>query len=466
MGDAEAREEEEFSSADEGAAYDGVPQGRRNQDGDSRDFDDDFDDYGGNDPRGDNGAATRGSGQVSNQPFDEAVELSDDGSEMPSPVNPGSKPVGSAAAGAPSNQSTKAATIQNQPFDEAVELSSEGEVDDEQDTHVPPPQQSSEKPRDTYSSSKANAASNHGEPHGYGRKAAADQRAEQPSPSVSEQEEMQRNVQRNFNPSGARHEEDEDMGGEDSPSGPHSPGAEGGETEPVGEGMYDPVEYAHLGVSQDVKELFQYITRYKPHHIELETKMKPFIADYIPAVGEIDAFVKVPRPDSKPDNLGLTVLDEPCSQQSDPTVFTLQLRAVTKSSGQQPMLVRAVEHAEKHPKQISQWINSINDLHRHKPAPSVRYSKPMPDIEALMQIWPAKFEELLETARLPDAELNVELGDLVKIMCAILDIPVYSSITESLHVLFTLYSDFKANVHFQQQLNEQQVAQAPQPDTV
>ena len=36
--------------------------------------------------------------------------------------------------------------------------------------------------------------------------------------------------------------------------------------------------------------------------------------------------------------------------------------------------------------------------------------------------------------------------------CAILDIPVYNSLTESLHVLFTLYSDFKANVHFQQQL--------------
>ena len=37
-----------------------------------------------------------------------------------------------------------------------------------------------------------------------------------------------------------------------------------------------------------------------------------------------------------------------------------------------------------------------------------------------------------------------------------LDIPVYGSLTESLHVLFTLYSDFKANVHFQQQLATEQ----------
>ena len=224
------------------------------------------------------------------------------------------------------------------------------------------------------------------------------------------------------------------------------------------------------------------------------------------------------------------------------------------------MAVASVDAAEKDPKAISRWISSINDLHRHtpptrppthppaaqpsaqpsaqssthssadgsipthprihppthpptdtpplsrhKPPPSVHYSKPMPDIEALMQIWPAQFEELLETAKLPGADLQVcapaplhhmapqractlerlhaaplrpstpctplpplqhpctrvppplqaELPELVRIVCALLDIPVYSSLTESLHVLFSLYSDFKANVHFQQQITEE-----------
>ena len=32
--------------------------------------------------------------------------------------------------------------------------------------------------------------------------------------------------------------------------------------------------------------------RYKPQQIELETKLKPFIPDYIPSVGDIDAFLK------------------------------------------------------------------------------------------------------------------------------------------------------------------------------
>ena len=46
-------------------------------------------------------------------------------------------------------------------------------------------------------------------------------------------------------------------------------------------------------MSGEIKELFQYVSRYKPHNIELETKMRPFIPDYIPAVGEIDHFAKV-----------------------------------------------------------------------------------------------------------------------------------------------------------------------------
>ena len=56
---------------------------------------------------------------------------------------------------------------------------------------------------------------------------------------------------------------------------------------------YDPAEYENLPVNAEIKELFQYITRYTPQAIDLEHKLKPFIPDYIPAVGDIDAFIKV-----------------------------------------------------------------------------------------------------------------------------------------------------------------------------
>ncbi|VDQ13067.1 unnamed protein product [Trichobilharzia regenti] len=95
---------------------------------------------------------------------------------------------------------------------------------------------------------------------------------------------------------------------------------------------YNPADFEHLAVSSEIKEIFEYIQRYTPQTIELETKLKPFIPDYMPAVGDIDAFLKVPRPDGKPDHLGLLVLDEPCANQSDPTVLDLQLRALSKQT--------------------------------------------------------------------------------------------------------------------------------------
>ena len=70
---------------------------------------------------------------------------------------------------------------------------------------------------------------------------------------------------------------------------------------------YNALEYKHLNVSTEIRDLFKYIGRYKPQTLELETKLRPFIPDYIPAVGDIDEFIKVPRPDGKPDDLGLKV---------------------------------------------------------------------------------------------------------------------------------------------------------------
>lgn len=214
------------------------------------------------------------------------------------------------------------------------------------------------------------------------------------------------------------------------------------------EGAYDPAEYENLPVSSDIKELFQYITRYTPQTIELEHKLKPFIPDYIPAVGDIDAFIKIPRPDGQPDTLGLTVLDEPCAKQSDPTVLDLTLRAISKQTTTKAMQVRSIEEASKNPKLINNWVESISNLHRSKPPPTVHYNKTMPDIESLMQEWPGDFEELLKRVGLPTADIACDLDQYVDMVCAILDIPIYQSRVQALHVLFTLYSEFKNSQHF------------------
>lgn len=71
---------------------------------------------------------------------------------------------------------------------------------------------------------------------------------------------------------------------------------------------YDPADYAHLNVSAEIKDLFQYIGRYKAHEVDLDTSLRCFVPDFIPAVGDMDAFLKVPRPDNTPDELGFKVL--------------------------------------------------------------------------------------------------------------------------------------------------------------
>ncbi|XP_045608405.1 intraflagellar transport protein 46 homolog isoform X2 [Procambarus clarkii] len=223
---------------------------------------------------------------------------------------------------------------------------------------------------------------------------------------------------------------------------------------PAPEGAYDPADYEHLSVSPDISELFSYITRYTPQGIELEHRLRPYIPDYIPAVGDIDAFIKIPPPDGNSSLVGLEVLDEPSARQSDATVLDLQLRALAKHTTAKTTSVKTVENAEKNAKVVEKWVRDISELHRTKPPPTVHYSKRMPDIDSLMQEWPGEVEELLKEINLPTAALQLELSAYVDIICATLDIPVYKSRIQSLHVLFTLYSVFKNSAHFRQLAEE------------
>lgn len=215
------------------------------------------------------------------------------------------------------------------------------------------------------------------------------------------------------------------------------------------EGAYNPKDYQHLDVTGEIRDLFQYIERFRPQEMELDTALKCFIPEYIPSIGEMDACIKVPRPDGRDDELGLKVLDEPSSNQSDPTVLELQLRAMSKKMQYGDVVVRSIENANKNPNLIDKWILSINDLHRTKPPPQVHYRKNMPDIEQLMDVWPEEFESLLDTVQLPSPDLELSLAEYAKSLCAILDIPTYENPVESLHVMFTLYTDFRNNPHFQ-----------------
>ena len=280
----EQDDEEEFSSADDNEFGQGrQPAGRADDD-----FDQDFDDSASL-PQGVEPTDTFRASAVTNQPYDEAVELSDDEGEQPSPAVAG--------RAEPEDPESNMA-VANKPFDEAVELSSEDSVDDDGEREPP-----LARPAGSGSEAGGSASS---------PAAATDTRRPQGGPQVALAP---------MNPAGGNHEDAE--GGEDqmasskgmgmmaasqmgrggtggdysggSPQG--DPGGMGygsgggdddddddegegggdpmGESGPVGEGMYNPADFASLAVSSEIKELFQYITRYKPHASWLQHAMAP-----------------------------------------------------------------------------------------------------------------------------------------------------------------------------------------------
>jgi intraflagellar transport protein 46 len=109
--------------------------------------------------------------------------------------------------------------------------------------------------------------------------------------------------------------------------------------------------------------------------LDLDTKLKPFIPDYVPAVGEVDACLKMSKPDGTKEDLGITQLDEPALNCEDKTVLELKYVQGKNVVRAAPVTVDSIDHADKKPKEISRWINSVADLHKTRPPPTVNYSK-------------------------------------------------------------------------------------------
>jgi intraflagellar transport protein 46 len=267
------------------------------------------------------------------------------------------------------------------------------------------------------------------------------QQAQQGKQQQQAQQQQQQQQQQQHH----QQQEDEDEDGEEEEE-------EDEEDVPV-PGQYNPANFAHLNVPAEVKELFSKIERYTPPQVSIPTKLMPFIPDYHAAVGDLDAFISVPRPDGRDGGLGLTVLDEPAIKQSNPAALTLTLRSLNKAVGAKvadpaPEAVGKVDPSG-NPKQIAEWIASVEAIHKTKPPDSYVYPKIMPEIESLMQVWPAEIEGLLASLKLPSADLDVSLEEYAKICCAVLDIPVHgNAIIPSLHLLFSLYAEFQASQHF------------------
>ena len=99
---------------------------------------------------------------------------------------------------------------------------------------------------------------------------------------------------------------------------------------------------------------------------------------------------------------------------------------------------------------------NLNNKQKRKVPTEVNYSKNMPDIKNLMEVWPDKEEQAYKKVEYPNEKMNISLENYTKIACNMMDIPIHpsdgkqsKSLIESLHCLFTLYSGFKDNIHLQ-----------------
>ena len=69
---------------------------------------------------------------------------------------------------------------------------------------------------------------------------------------------------------------------------------------------------------------------FQPTEVPLKTTLKPFIPEYVPAIGEVDAYLKIPRPDLREEKLGLSKLDEPALNMSKKSYLDLLIKEFYK----------------------------------------------------------------------------------------------------------------------------------------
>ena len=204
--------------------------------------------------------------------------------------------------------------------------------------------------------------------------------------------------------------------------------------------------------SPELIPLFQFMSNFQPPDIDITAHFKPFLPELIPSIGAIDAFIKVPRPDAQLDNLGLTILDEPSISQTNSQILKMELRekfAMASPGNIGDSYIGELEKTDD--KAITSFVDSIEDIHRNRPPPTMQYSTKMPELEDLMEVWPEELENALKSLPLPDADLDLTVDEYIKVICAILEIPIKGNTIESLHVLFSLFAQFEGNQYFQSQ---------------
>ncbi|XP_055540412.1 intraflagellar transport protein 46 homolog isoform X2 [Wyeomyia smithii] len=184
----------------------------------------------------------------------------------------------------------------------------------------------------------------------------------------------------------------------------------------IDEKEFNPKFYENIEAPNELKDIFQYITRFSPQRVSIDYKLKIFVPDFIPSVGDIDAFLKIYSPpflneDKKNTlsehirKLGLETLDEPCGEQSDRVLLQMKMRSIFTKPLETPSAIA------KSPKDIDRWITEIQSLKANQSATqNLNLLKASAvNIDSLMSEWPEEVEKMLDAVGFPSADLDCSL---------------------------------------------------------
>ncbi|XP_058826070.1 intraflagellar transport protein 46 homolog isoform X2 [Topomyia yanbarensis] len=217
----------------------------------------------------------------------------------------------------------------------------------------------------------------------------------------------------------------------------------------IEEKEFNPKFYDNIEAPNELKDIFQYITRFSPQRVNIDYKLKIFVPDFIPSVGDIDAFLKICSPPFLNEekqkiltkhikSLGLETLDEPCGEQSDRVLLQMKMRSIFTKPLETPSAIA------KNPRDIDRWITEIQLLKANQSVQNINALKSTVNIDNLMSEWPEEVERMLDTVGFPSADLDCSLAQYIEIICNIFDIPVQqgsdqAGYIQALYHLFNLY---------------------------
>jgi intraflagellar transport protein 46 len=209
------------------------------------------------------------------------------------------------------------------------------------------------------------------------------------------------------------------------------------------------VDYDSLDVTDEIKILFQHIDAYEPIELELETPLKCFIPPYIPAIGQVDPMLKIPRPDGRYDGIGIARLDEVIdSEQSNPAVIELQLRNWSKTIRSDRLKkdsVRSIKDVAASAHEIDEWIQSVQEIHDNEPQ-TYPENCDTASVKELLEPWPKELCDKLKASELdiPSPDIDLSLTEYARVLCSLTGIPAdEGSVMKSVSTMFQMFLELK-----------------------